>query len=65
MNNYQLQGDRVSHVHGSIIGGIFGGKVSTSQGNYYIERADFYFSEVQAFHSIIYREDDVVHNPHK
>ncbi|XP_065079514.1 disintegrin and metalloproteinase domain-containing protein 10 isoform X2 [Ochlerotatus camptorhynchus] len=71
----ELVGDPDSHVFGSIIDGVFEGKVISSQDSYYVERAKHYFRNSsnpdthplhhgvdghdEPFHSVIYREEHV------
>ena len=38
--------------------------IYTSEGNFYVERAEFYFNEPQEFHSVIYKEEDVAEDIH-
>lgn len=56
-------GDRNSHVFGSIIDGVFEGKIISSKDAYYIENAKHYFPNNSYidddFHSIIYNENHV------
>ena len=59
-----LTDDPTSHVYGSIIDGIFDGKIHTKDGIFYVERSSKYPNQLRnqldAVHSIIYREEDVV-----
>lgn len=53
-------------AYGSIVDGVFDGKIHSSDGVFYVERAAKYFprpdnsSDREAFHSIIYKEAHVV-----
>lgn len=64
----EMLGEPHSHVFGSIIDGIFEGKIITDTNAYYIENAKHYFPNRthldHGFHSIIYNERDVVDDPH-
>nr|XP_057945379.1 disintegrin and metalloproteinase domain-containing protein 10 [Doryrhamphus excisus] len=56
----ELFGEEGTLTHGSIINGRFDGFIKTHQGTYFVEPAERYFKEKnEAFHSIIYHEDDV------
>ncbi|CAG9823304.1 unnamed protein product, partial [Phaedon cochleariae] len=60
-----LEGEPDSVVFGSIIDGVFEGKiVSPDKGAYYVEKAHHYFPLAmhpnRSFHSVIYREDRVI-----
>jgi disintegrin and metalloproteinase domain-containing protein 10 len=62
--NGQLIGEHNSYVFGSIIDGVFEGKiVSPNAGSFYVEKAKHYFpngSHInEGFHSIIYNEKHV------
>jgi len=61
----ELKGEPGSKVRGSIIDGVFAGKISSPKGNYFVERSDFYFSDPQSFHSVIYHEKDIDPDPHR
>lgn len=56
-------GEPSSYVHGSIIDGIFSGRIDLVGDTFYIDKAELYFSELQPFHSIIYSDQDVVGKP--
>lgn len=58
-----MLGDPESFVHGSIIDGIFEGKIVTSKDEYYVEKAHHYFPDQDSFHSVIYK-DQHVNDPH-
>ncbi|NP_001161497.1 disintegrin and metalloproteinase domain-containing protein 10 precursor [Saccoglossus kowalevskii] len=60
----KLKDEPSSHIHGSILDGLFEGKVYTGRHQYYIEPASLYGEESKEFHSIIYEDDDVDY-PHK
>ena len=62
---FEISGEPQSKVHGSIINGVFAGKIVTPKGNYYVERSDFYFNDPQSFHSVIYHEKDIDPDPHR
>ena len=51
-----------SYVHGSIIDGIFSGRIDLPTESYYIEKSEMYFNDEQPFHSVIYAGSDVVHD---
>ncbi|KAK4021038.1 hypothetical protein OUZ56_002972 [Daphnia magna] len=64
-----LQGEPKSMVYGSIIDGIFDGKIHSQDGVFYVEKATKYFPDNSTtakfhrrnpFHSIIYKEAHVV-----
>lgn len=59
----KIIGDHNSHVFGSLIDGIFQGKIETETDAYYIEHAKHYFPNQthfdHGFHSIIYNENNV------
>lgn len=61
-------GEPHSHVFGSIIDGVFEGKIITDTHAYYVENAKHYFPNRShldhGFHSIIYNERDVVDDPY-
>ncbi|XP_059486798.1 disintegrin and metalloproteinase domain-containing protein 10 [Neocloeon triangulifer] len=58
-----ILGEPESYVFGSIINGVFEGKIhSPHTGGYFIEKANKYFPN-QTFHSLIYHENDV-EDPH-
>lgn len=59
-------GDPSSTVFGSIIDGVFEGKIMSTMGSFYVEKARHYFpphqqqdASNQSFHSVIYNENDV------
>ncbi|XP_078054184.1 disintegrin and metalloproteinase domain-containing protein 10-like [Mustelus asterias] len=55
-----LQGDRGSFCHGSIIDGRFEGFIQTQEGMYYIEPIEQYLQEENLdVHSLIYHQDDI------
>lgn len=61
MSNY-LAGDPGSAVFGSVIDGVFEGKIiSKSKGTFYVEKSRHYFpgENNASFHSVIYNEKDV------
>ncbi|KAM9848627.1 disintegrin and metalloproteinase domain-containing protein 10 [Aulostomus maculatus] len=55
-----LEGEHGSACHGFVLQGQFEGTIHTNAGDYHIEPADRYTSSQTHYHSIIYREDDVV-----
>ncbi|XP_050312944.1 disintegrin and metalloproteinase domain-containing protein 10 isoform X2 [Anthonomus grandis grandis] len=61
-----LIGEPKSEVFGSIIDGVFEGKIVSSNGSFYVEKAHHYFPHHshpnRTFHSVIYHEDHV-HDP--
>lgn len=61
-----LVGDPSSTVFGSIIDGVFEGKIMSTMGSFYVEKARHYFpphqqqdASNQSFHSVIYNENHV------
>lgn len=60
-------GEGNSHVFGSIIDGIFEGKIITDTNSFYVEHAKRYFPngthQDYGFHSVIYDERDVIDDP--
>lgn len=64
----EVLGEPNSHVFGSVIDGVFEGKIITDTHAYYVENAKHYFPNRShldhGFHSIIYNERDVVDDPH-
>lgn len=58
---FAFSGDRSSTVFGSLIGGVFEGKIMSRHGSYYVEKAKHYFphDHNDTFHSVIYKEQDV------
>ncbi|KAI0207615.1 Disintegrin and metalloproteinase domain-containing protein 10 [Lamellibrachia satsuma] len=61
----QVVGERDSYVHGSIIQGIFSGKIRTRRATYFVDKTEMYFRDPQKFHSVIYSEDDMVVDPYR
>jgi len=59
---YVLSGVPSSYVHGSIIDGIFSGRIDLPTETYYVDKSDLYFDDQQPFHSIIYASSDVAHD---
>ncbi|XP_077288969.1 zinc-dependent metalloprotease kuz isoform X2 [Arctopsyche grandis] len=57
----ELLGDRSSTVFGSLVDGVFEGKIMSRHGSYYVEKAKHYFphDHNDTFHSVIYKEQDV------
>ena len=62
-----LTDDPTSHAYGSIIDGIFDGKIHSKDGIFYVERSSKYQNQLRnafdSVHSIIYNSEDVV-DPH-
>jgi len=52
----------LSYVHGSIIDGIFSGRIDLPSESYYVEKSEMYFIDKQPFHSVIYAGSDVAHD---
>ena len=50
-----------SYVHGSIIDGIFSGRIDLPNETFYVDKTELYFDDRQPFHSVIYASSDVVH----
>lgn len=63
-----MLGEPNSHVFGSIINGVFEGKIITDAHAYYVENAKHYFPNRShldhGFHSVIYNERDVIDDPY-
>ncbi|KAL1505705.1 hypothetical protein ABEB36_005210 [Hypothenemus hampei] len=63
-----LIGEPNSKVFGSLIDGVFEGKISSPSGSFYVEKARHYFPDKthpnRTFHSVIYHEDHV-HDPYE
>lgn len=59
-------GEPNSHAFGSVMDGVFEGKIVSHTGAYYVEKAHRYFPKGMndTFHSVIYRENDV-HDPYE
>ena len=49
-------------MHGSIIDGIFSGRIDLPTETYYVDKSDLYFTDQQPFHSVIYAGTDVAHD---
>ncbi|CAH1126819.1 unnamed protein product [Ceutorhynchus assimilis] len=66
--NGHLIGEPKSKVFGSIIDGVFEGKIISPKGAYFVEKAHHYFPHKthpnRTFHSVIYHEDHV-HDPYE
>lgn len=61
---FNVIGEPESYVFGSIVDGVFEGKISSPDtGAYYVEKARRYFPN-ETFHSVIYHENDVA-DPHE
>lgn len=54
-----LVGEPTSHVFGALHDGVFEGRIETTKGHYYAERANKYFSDERPYHSIMYAASDV------
>ena len=53
-----------SKVHGLITStGQFEGKITIGNESYYVERSQHHFTEPQEFHSVIYKQSDVIFAP--
>lgn len=59
----QVIGDPDSYVHGSIIEGVFSGKIRTRRATYFVDKSELYFNEPQKFHSVIYSQDNIITDP--
>lgn len=57
---YHFPGDPDSHVHGHINSGVFSGIVRTHNESFHLEPSRQYFNKSQSFHTIIYRESDII-----
>ncbi|XP_055796556.1 disintegrin and metalloproteinase domain-containing protein 10 [Salvelinus fontinalis] len=55
----ELEDEKGSSCHGSVIQGQFEGSVLTANGTYYIEPVHRYTSQPTQHHSVIYHEDDM------
>ncbi|XP_066248939.1 disintegrin and metalloproteinase domain-containing protein 10 isoform X3 [Euwallacea similis] len=64
----QLLGEPDSKVFGSIIDGVFEGRILSPNGSFFVEKAHHYFPHKthpkRTFHSVIYHEDHV-HDPYE
>ncbi|XP_072020382.1 LOW QUALITY PROTEIN: disintegrin and metalloproteinase domain-containing protein 10-like [Amphiura filiformis] len=60
-----IQGDAHSHVHGCIINGTFDGVIKTSDENFFLEPAWYYTNISSSYHSVIYKESDVIFQFHQ
>ena len=49
-------------MHGSIIDGIFSGRIDLPTESYYVDKSELYFADEQPFHSVIYAGSDVAHD---
>lgn len=58
-----VEGEPSSYVHGSVIDGIFSGRIDLDGETFYIDKAELYFPELQPFHSVIYSDREVVGKP--
>jgi len=56
-------GEPESHVHGSIIDGVFAGRIETPTDTFYIDKSENYFQQAQSFHSVIYSDRDMNTSP--
>lgn len=67
-NEIDFIGEPDSKVFGSIMEGVFEGKIVSPKGSYYVEKAHHYFPHKthpnRTFHSVIYHEDHV-HDPYE
>lgn len=54
-----VKGDKRSHVFGALNNGVFQGKISTADEEYYVDPAELYFDKAKDFHSVIYKSKDV------
>lgn len=56
-----VTGEPGSRVFGSILDGVFEGKIISPTGSYYVEKSNKYFpsSANVSFHSVVYKESDV------
>jgi len=61
INHFSFAGEPSSYVHGSIIRGIFAGRIDTNGMTYYVDKSHLHFKEEMPFHSFIYSSDDVLH----
>lgn len=52
-------GDMQSHVFGAMNEGVFQGKISTADDEYYVDPVSLYLNTPSNFHSVIYRGKDV------
>lgn len=57
-------GEANSTVFGSLIDGVFEGRILSPKGDYFVEKAHHYFPHHthpnQTFHSVIYHDDHVI-----
>lgn len=55
-----ILGDPHSNVYGSVIDGIFDGRIVTGDGEpFFVEKAVKYFASSQNFHSVVYADRNV------
>lgn len=59
---FALEDEPHSMAYGSIVDGVFDGKIHSEDGVFYVEKASKYFASnsTARFHSIIYKEAHVV-----
>ena len=51
-----------SYVHGSVIDGVFSGRIRRKREVFYVEKSELYFKGKQDFHSVIYHDRHVDEN---
>lgn len=60
---FAFSGEPGSSVFGSVIDGVFEGKIMSHKGSYYVEKARHYFPQTalknNTFHSVIYHENHI------
>ena len=55
-------GDKNSYVHGSVLNGRFRGVIRAHDEKYMVESSLAHFEKDQPFHSVMYRDSDVLHH---
>jgi len=55
-----LEGEPESYVHGSIINGIFSGRIDTPTETFYVDKSEMYFADRKPFHSVVYASADIL-----
>ena len=55
-------GEPDSYVHGSVIEGVFAGRIRHKRDVFYVEKSELYFKDKPDFHSVIYHDRHVDEN---
>lgn len=61
----EILGDDRSYVHGSVLDGVFAGRIRVADKTYHVDRAELHFEEPQKFHSVIYQDNHVETDPYR